>query len=60
MRILFEDQVYSPQMMEDFGLGPFVYTSRDGNEAVLPYVGYIYSSKINDSIFILPKARIGG
>ena len=42
-------------MMEDIGLEPFVYTSRDGNEAVLPYVGYVYSSKINDSIFILPK-----
>ena len=42
-------------MMEDFGLEPFVYTSRDGNEAMLPYVGYVYSSKINDSIFILPK-----
>ncbi len=55
MRILFEDQVYSPQMMEDLGLSPFVYTSRDGNEAVLPYVGYVFSSKINDSIFILPK-----
>ena len=55
MRILFEDQVYSPSMMEDLGLGPFVFTSRDGNEAVLPYVGYIYSSKVNDSIFILPK-----
>lgn len=55
MRILFEDQVYSPQMMEDLGLSPFVYTSRDGNEVVLPYVGYVYSSKINDSIFILPK-----
>ena len=55
MRILFEDQVYSPQMMEDLGLSPFVYTSRDRNEAMLPYVGYVYSSKINDSIFILPK-----
>lgn len=42
-------------MMEELGLDPFVFTSRDGIEAVLPYVGYVYSSKINDSIFILPK-----
>lgn len=55
MRILFEDQTYSPQMMEELGLEQFAYTSRDGNEAVLPYVGYVYSSRINDSIFILPK-----
>ena len=55
MRVLFEDQPYSPQLMEEIGLESFVYTSRDGNEAVLPYVGYVYSSRINDSIFILPK-----
>lgn len=55
MRILFEDQTYSPQMMDELGLEPFAYTSRDGNEAVLPYVGYVFSSRINDSIFILPK-----
>ena len=41
--------------MEELGLESFAYTSRDGDEAVLPYVGYVYSSKINDSIFILPK-----
>ena len=33
----------------------YVYASRDGREAVVPFVGYIYSSKIDDVIFILPK-----
>ena len=55
MRILFEDQTYSPDLLEAWGLEPFMFTGRDGNDAVLPYVGYVHSSKINDSIFILPK-----
>lgn len=55
MRILFEDQTYSPDIMAAWGLEPFIFTDRDGSSAVLPYVGYVYSSKINDSIFILPK-----
>ena len=55
MRILFEDQTYSPNLLEAWGLKPFMFTGRDGSDAMLPYVGYVYSSKINDSIFILPK-----
>lgn len=55
MRVLFEDQPYSPEQMEKWGLSPYLFTSRNGEEAILPYVGYIFSSKINDSIFILPK-----
>ena len=55
MRILFEDQTYSPDLLEAWGLEPFMFTGRDGSDAMLPYVGYVYSSKINDSIFILPK-----
>ena len=55
MRILFEGQPYSPELLEDFGLEPYVYTSRDKSDGVLPYVGYIYSPKIQDAIFILPK-----
>ena len=55
MRILFEDQTYSPDLLTAWGLEPFMFTGRDGNDAILPYVGYVYSSKINDSIFILPK-----
>jgi len=55
MRILFEDQTYSPDLLTAWGLEPFMFTGRDGNDAILPYVGYVYSSKINDSVFILPK-----
>jgi len=55
MRILFEDQVYSPELLDAFGLSPYSYVSRDGNEAIMKSVGYVYSSKIDDSIFILPK-----
>ena len=55
MRILFEDQTYSPDLLTAWGLEPFMFTGRDGNDAMLPYVGYVHSSKINDSIFILPK-----
>lgn len=55
MKILFEDQTYSPELLDNLGLSSYAYTSRDGNEGMLPYVGYVYSSKINDSVFILPK-----
>ncbi len=55
MKILFEDQPYSPELLDSWGLDPFAFTSRDGAFATLPYVGYVYSSKINDSVFILPK-----
>lgn len=55
MRILFEDQTYSPGLLKAWGLEPFMFTGRDGSDAMLPYVGYVHSSKINDSIFILPK-----
>ena len=49
MRILFEDQIYSPDLLEAWGLEPFMFKGRDGSDAMLPYVGYVYSSKINDS-----------
>ena len=55
MRILFEGQSYSPELLESFGLESYVYTTRDRNEGILPFVGYIYSPKINDTVFILPK-----
>ena len=55
MRILFEGQSYSPELLESYGLESYVYTSRDKIEGILTYVGYIYSPKINDTIFILPK-----
>lgn len=55
MKILFEDQIYNPDLLTAWGLEHFMFTGRDGNDAILPYVGYVHSSKINDSIFILPK-----
>ena len=55
MRILFEGQSYSPEILESFGLDSYAFTSRDRSDSVLPYVGYIYSPKINDAVFILPK-----
>lgn len=55
MKILFEDQIYSPVLLDAYGLSTYSYVSRDGSEAIMKSVGYIYSSKINDSIFILPK-----
>lgn len=55
MKILFEDQPYSPELLDGFGLASYAFTSRDGTDSVLPYVGYVYSPTIEDSIFILPK-----
>lgn len=55
MRILFEGQPYTPDQVESWGLGPFASISRDGGDAVIPYVGYVFSPKICDSVFILPK-----
>lgn len=55
MKILFEDQPYSPEILEAWGLSRFSHESRDRQSAVLPYVGYVYSSEISDTVFILPK-----
>jgi len=55
MRILFEEEWYSRELLESYGLDPYIYTSKEDDTAVIPYVGYFYSPKINDSIFILPK-----
>ena len=55
MKILFEGRPYSPEVLESFGLESYVYATKDRSEGILPFVGYIYSPKINDAIFILPK-----
>lgn len=55
MRILFERQAYNPELLERYGLESYFYTSRDRVEGIIPFVGYIFSPKINDVIFILPK-----
>lgn len=55
MKILFEDQPYSPELLDSFGLSSYAFTGSDGTDSILPYVGYVYSPTIEDSIFILPK-----
>ena len=55
MRILFEREVYGRDTIEYLGLSSYAFYDRDNLEGMIPYVGYIYSPKVNDSIFILPK-----
>lgn len=55
MRILFEREVYGRDTLENLGLSSYAFYDRDNLEGMIPYVGYIYSRKVNDSIFILPK-----
>ena len=55
MRILFEDQPYSHDLLNSFGLSSYAFTDSNGTNSILPYVGYVYSPTIGDSIFILPK-----
>ena len=57
MKILFEREVYDHTLLEQYGLTSYAHTDRD-NKSIIPYVGYFYSSKINDCIFILPKVFI--
>jgi hypothetical protein len=57
MKILFEREVYNHTLLEQYGLTSYAHTDRD-NKSIIPYVGYFYSSKINDCIFILPKVFI--
>lgn len=55
MIILFEGHHYQTEVLESYGLDSYIYTSRDSDQSFIPYVGYFYSSKIDDAIFILPK-----
>lgn len=57
MKILFEREVYDHTLLEQYGLTSYAHTDKE-NKSIIPYVGYFYSSKINDSIFILPKVFI--
>ena len=57
MKILFEREVYDHTILEQYGLTSYAHTDRE-NKSIIPYVGYFYSSKINDCIFILPKVFI--
>lgn len=55
MKILFEGQTYSTEVVDNYGLGSYASPLKDRSQAVFPCVGYVYSSKINDVVFILPK-----
>ena len=55
MRILFEREVYGRDTLENLGLSSYAFYDRDNVHGTIPYVGYIFSPKVNDSIFILPK-----
>ena len=55
MRILFENEVYGQDLLDNLGLSAYAFYERGGSTGMLPYVGYIYSAKANDAIFILPK-----
>lgn len=57
MKILFEREIYDHILLEEYGLDSYAYVNKDGH-AQLPYVGYFYSTKIKDCIFILPKVFI--
>lgn len=57
MKILFEQEVYDHTTLEQYGLASYAHTDSK-NKSIIPYVGYFYSSKINDCIFILPKVFI--
>lgn len=54
MKILFENEIYGHTLLEEYGLDSYAYVDKNGLSK-LPYVGYFYSAKIKDCIFILPK-----
>ena len=54
MIILFELEPYGQDFLENLGLGSRVYYDDQGLGYV-PYVGYFYSARIQECIFILPK-----
>lgn len=57
MKIFFEQEIYSHTLLEEYGLDSYACTDKKG-QSKLPYVGYFYSAKIKDCIFILPKVFI--
>ena len=59
MKLLFEEYSYPTSLLQNIvGSEVDLYYQKDGNMAKLPYVGYYFNGKINDSVFILPKVFI--
>ncbi len=57
MKIFFEEYVYRWDVVKEFLHDHYVMYLKD-NRVTIPYVGYYYSAKAEDSVFILPKVFI--
>ena len=57
MKIFFEEYVYKWDVVKEFLHDHYVMYLKDG-KVTIPYVGYYYSKKAKDSVFILPKVFI--
>lgn len=58
MKLYFEEYPYPLDLLQD-NIGDEVNLSlQSGGKAKIPYVGYYYNAKINDTVFILPKVFI--
>ena len=59
MILLFEEYNYPKQLLKEVldGYGHLVTELKSG-KAKVQYVGYFYSNRQNDSVFILPKVFI--
>ena len=55
MKIFFEEYEYPIERVKNTFENGLYSSSKDGNNARLNAVGYYYSTKVNDSVFILPK-----
>ena len=57
MKIFFEEYVYKWDVVKEYLHDHYVMYLKEGR-VMIPYVGYYYSSKAEDSVFILPKVFI--
>ena len=57
MKIFFEEYAYNWDVVKEFLHDHYVMYLKD-NRVTIPYVGYYYSAKVEDSVFILPKVFI--
>ncbi len=57
MKIFFEEYIYNKVVVKDFLHDRYVMNLKNGR-IMIPYVGYYYSAKAEDSVFILPKVFI--
>ena len=58
MKLYFEEYPYPLDLLQN-NIGDEVNLSlQSGGKAKIPYVGYYYNAKINDTVFILPKVFI--